>query len=102
MDWFQLFINCIIFIGAAVVVTVCIWLVFSIPMMLVCFIASFFYNVIRFFIPFLPNIDEFFKKSPGSPIFSKNSYTGKTEIQKQYELNEHIRQQQINAYRNQR
>ena len=101
MDWFQIIINCILFIGTAVVVIVGIWLVCAIPVMLVWFVASFFYNIIRFFLPFLPSsdqiTDDLFKSSP-----KKSSYSGKTEIQKQYELNEHIRQQQMNEQRNQR
>lgn len=101
MNWFQIIINCIVFIGTAVIIIVGIWLVCAIPVMLVWFVASFFYNIIRFFLPFLPSsdqiTDDLFKSSP-----KKSSYSGKTEIQKQYELNEHIRQQQMNEQRNQR
>ena len=48
MDWFQIIINCIVFIGTAVVVIVGLWLAYAIPVMLLWFVAGFFYNIIRF------------------------------------------------------
>ena len=53
MDWFQIIINCIVFIGTAVVVIVGLWLAYAIPVMLLWFVAGFFYNIIRFF-PTIP------------------------------------------------
>ena len=93
MDWFQILINCIIWVIGVVVFFAGLYAVIVIPMALIVLAVGAVWSFFRFFLPFLP---DFWAE------VAKSAEPRKKEADKHRELVEHIRIQHMNEERNRR
>ena len=101
MDWFQILINCIIWVIGVVVFFAGLYAVIVIPMALIVLAVGAVWSFFRFFLPFLPDFWAEVAKS-AEPRKKGFDWGGKTEADKHRELVEHIRIQHRNEERNRR
>lgn len=96
MDWWQIFLNCVIWVAGVVIFFVGLYLVIAIPVMIITFAVGTVWSFFRLFLPFLPSFwDNIGTSSPKKGF----DWGEKTEADKHRELVEHIRIQQINEER---
>ncbi|MDK4565320.1 hypothetical protein QG053_09815 [Kingella kingae] len=102
MDWWQIFINCTIWVIGVVVFFVGLYAIIMIPMMIVMFVIGTVYSSFRLFLPFLPDFWETVSTTASDSPKKGFDWGERTEADKYRDLVEHIRIQHMNEERNRR